>query len=139
MPARPRVRPSTAWSPASTPPGRCSSCSRSAPCRRVDGIEDVCHAVRHDREQARLAFDLVPNTWNAVVIWALKDGPLRHSELRGAIGGISAKVLTETLRRLTEYGLVRRGTNSPASAGACSDRSRRWASGRTSTARRSRS
>ncbi|ALG06776.1 winged helix-turn-helix transcriptional regulator [Kibdelosporangium phytohabitans] len=56
---------------------------------------------------ARLAFDIVSNTWNAVVIWALKDGPLRHSELRRRIGGISAKVLTETLRRLTDYGLVR--------------------------------
>nr|WP_042189778.1 helix-turn-helix domain-containing protein [Kibdelosporangium sp. MJ126-NF4] len=55
---------------------------------------------------ARLAFDIVSNTWNAVVIWALKDGPLRHSELRRRIGGISAKVLTETLRRLEDYGLV---------------------------------
>ena len=55
---------------------------------------------------ARLAFDIVANTWNAVVIWALKDGPRRHAELRRRIGGISAKVLTETLRRLAEYGLV---------------------------------
>ncbi|MFC5099349.1 winged helix-turn-helix transcriptional regulator [Kibdelosporangium philippinense] len=58
---------------------------------------------------ARLAFDIVANTWNAVVIWALKDGPRRHGELRTQIGGISAKVLTETLRRLEEYGLVTRG------------------------------
>lgn len=57
----------------------------------------------------RLAFDIVSNTWNSVVIWALKDGPLRHSELRRRIGGISAKVLTETLRRLTDYGLVAPG------------------------------
>ncbi|SMD16427.1 transcriptional regulator, HxlR family [Kibdelosporangium aridum] len=58
---------------------------------------------------ARLAFDIVSNTWNAVVIWALKDGPRRHTELREQIGGVSAKVLTETLRRLEEYGLVTRG------------------------------
>ncbi|RSM68615.1 transcriptional regulator [Kibdelosporangium aridum] len=58
---------------------------------------------------ARLAFDIVSNTWNAVVIWALKDGPRRHTELRERIGGISAKVLTETLRRLEEYGLITRG------------------------------
>ena len=56
--------------------------------------------------RARLAFDLLANTWNAVVLWALRDGPRRPGELRGHIGGISQKVLTETLRRLESNGLV---------------------------------
>lgn len=58
--------------------------------------------------RARLAFDLLANTWNAVAVWALRDGPLRHGELRARIGGISQKVLTETLRRLEFNGLVSR-------------------------------
>ncbi|MBN6052209.1 helix-turn-helix transcriptional regulator [Nonomuraea sp. RK-328] len=58
--------------------------------------------------QARLAFDLIANTWNAVVVWALRHGPRRPGELRAAIGGISPKVLTETLRRLESNGLVTR-------------------------------
>ncbi|AVH56215.1 MULTISPECIES: winged helix-turn-helix transcriptional regulator [Streptomyces] len=58
--------------------------------------------------RARLAFDLVSNTWNAVVMWALRKGPLRPGELRARIGGISAKVLTETVRRLEFNGLVER-------------------------------
>ncbi|MGC0337513.1 DNA-binding HxlR family transcriptional regulator [Streptomyces sp. SLBN-8D4] len=58
--------------------------------------------------RTRLAFDLVANTWNPVVIWALKDGPGRPGELRARIGGISQKVLTETLRRLEFNGLVAR-------------------------------
>ncbi|MFD5543566.1 winged helix-turn-helix transcriptional regulator [Streptomyces sp. NPDC127079] len=58
--------------------------------------------------RARLAFDLLSNTWNAVVLWALRDGPRRPVELRQRIGGISAKVLTETLRRLQFNGLVDR-------------------------------
>jgi DNA-binding HxlR family transcriptional regulator len=58
--------------------------------------------------RARLAFDLLSNTWNAVVIWALRDGPRRPVELRQRIGGISSKVLTETLRRLQFNGLVER-------------------------------
>ncbi|MFJ6390729.1 winged helix-turn-helix transcriptional regulator [Streptomyces sp. NPDC091972] len=58
--------------------------------------------------RTRLAFDLVSNTWNPVVIWALKDGPARPGELRARIGGISQKVLTETLRRLEFNGLVAR-------------------------------
>ncbi|MFF0298384.1 winged helix-turn-helix transcriptional regulator [Kitasatospora sp. NPDC004614] len=56
--------------------------------------------------RARLAFDLLSNTWNAVVLWSLRDGPRRPVELRERIGGISAKVLTETLRRLQYHGLV---------------------------------
>ncbi|MFI9595262.1 winged helix-turn-helix transcriptional regulator [Nonomuraea sp. NPDC052265] len=58
--------------------------------------------------QARLAFDLIANTWNAVVVWSLRHGPRRPGELRAEIGGISAKVLTETLRRLEFNGLVTR-------------------------------
>ncbi|MEV0019051.1 winged helix-turn-helix transcriptional regulator [Streptomyces tendae] len=65
--------------------------------------------------RARLAFDLFSNTWNAVVLWALRDGPRRPVELRERIGGISSKVLTETLRRLQSNGLVDRlaGPESP--------------------------
>lgn len=58
--------------------------------------------------RARLAFDLLFHTWNAVVLWALRDGPRRPVELRERIGGISSKVLTETLRRLQSNGLVER-------------------------------
>ncbi len=41
-----------------------------------------------------------------MVLWALRPGPTRHGELRARIGGISAKVLTETLRRLEYNGLL---------------------------------
>ncbi|MFD5769122.1 winged helix-turn-helix transcriptional regulator [Streptomyces sp. NPDC127049] len=58
--------------------------------------------------RARLAFDLLSHTWNAVVLWALRDGPGRPVELRQQIGGISSKVLNETLRRLQFNGLVDR-------------------------------
>ncbi|GII76813.1 HxlR family transcriptional regulator [Sphaerisporangium rufum] len=64
--------------------------------------------------QARLAFDLIGNTWNAVLLWALREGPCRPVELRGRIGGISPKVLTETLRRLEYNGLVTRRTYAEA-------------------------
>jgi len=43
-----------------------------------------------------------------VVLWARRDGPRRPGELRERIGGISRKVLTETLRRLEFNGLVAR-------------------------------
>ncbi|QKV97767.1 helix-turn-helix transcriptional regulator [Streptomyces sp. NA02950] len=51
---------------------------------------------------------MLSHTWNAVVLWSLRDGPARPGELRGRIGRISSKVLTETLRRLECNGLVER-------------------------------
>src|ERR1700754_1484973 len=58
--------------------------------------------------RTRLAFDLVSNTWNPGVLGGLRHGPRRHGELRTRIGGISAKVLTEAVRRLERDGLVSR-------------------------------
>jgi DNA-binding HxlR family transcriptional regulator len=58
--------------------------------------------------RTRLALDLLANTWNGVVVWALRHGPQRPVTLRKRIGGISAKALNETLRRLEHNGLVAR-------------------------------
>ncbi len=57
---------------------------------------------------ARTTLDLVANTWSVVVIFGLRDGPQRYGELHGRIGGVSRKVLTQTLRRLEANGLVTR-------------------------------
>jgi DNA-binding HxlR family transcriptional regulator len=43
-----------------------------------------------------------------VVLYGLSEGPVRHGDLVELIGGISRKVLTQTLRRLESHGLVRR-------------------------------
>ena len=58
--------------------------------------------------RARLVLDLLANTWHGVVVWALRHGPQRPVTLRQRIGGISAKALNETLRRLEHSGLVAR-------------------------------
>jgi DNA-binding HxlR family transcriptional regulator len=44
-------------------------------------------------------------------------GPLRYVELRDRIGGISNKMLTQTLRKLERVGLVERRTLRTAPAG----------------------
>ena len=46
--------------------------------------------------------------WTVFVINALEDGPLRFTELKTHIQGLTPKVLTETLRTLEEDGLVTR-------------------------------
>ncbi|MFI7586971.1 winged helix-turn-helix transcriptional regulator [Spongisporangium articulatum] len=57
---------------------------------------------------ARLAVEVLADKWAAVTLFALNESPRRHGELAAAIGGVSRKVLTHTLRRLEEYGLVER-------------------------------
>ena len=56
----------------------------------------------------RLTVELIADKWTAVVLYGLSEGPVRHGELVELIGGISRKVLTQTLRRLESHGLVRR-------------------------------
>jgi DNA-binding HxlR family transcriptional regulator len=56
----------------------------------------------------RAATDLFAHTWDPVALAALATGPRRRRELRATIGGISDKVLTQTLHRLLANGLVNR-------------------------------
>lgn len=56
----------------------------------------------------RLATEILADKWAALVLFGLHQQPRRHGELVTLIGGISRKVLTETLRRLQGYGLVER-------------------------------
>lgn len=62
----------------------------------------------------RAATDLFAHTWDPVVLAALRPGPLRRRELRAAIGGISDKVLTDTLHRLLASGLINRHAHAEA-------------------------
>ncbi|MHA5052519.1 winged helix-turn-helix transcriptional regulator [Streptomyces sp. SD15] len=62
----------------------------------------------------RAATDLFAHTWDPVVLAALRAGPRRRRELRVTIGGISDKVLTDTLHRLLSSGLVDRHAHAEA-------------------------
>jgi DNA-binding HxlR family transcriptional regulator len=61
----------------------------------------------------RLAVDIISDKWAVLVLFGLSQQPRRHGELAGLIGGISRKVLTQTLRRLQQYGLVERRAEAP--------------------------
>lgn len=50
----------------------------------------------------------IANKWTAMIVVVLGSGPLRFTEIRTAVDGISGKVLTETLRRLERDGVVER-------------------------------
>ncbi|WP_040796541.1 winged helix-turn-helix transcriptional regulator [Nocardia higoensis] len=62
----------------------------------------------------RLAVEIISDKWTVLVLFGLSHGPHRHGELVDLIGGgISRKVLTQTLRRLQQYGLVERRADAP--------------------------
>jgi DNA-binding HxlR family transcriptional regulator len=50
----------------------------------------------------------IGDKWSVLVVSLLGDGPLRFSELRRTIGGISQRMLTLTLRGLERDGLLSR-------------------------------
>jgi DNA-binding HxlR family transcriptional regulator len=52
--------------------------------------------------------DLIARKWTALVIAVLAGGTHRYGELLSRMGGVSQKVLTETLRALERDGLVQR-------------------------------
>jgi len=57
---------------------------------------------------SRQVLDRIGDTWSVLIVGALDSGPRRYSELAARIGGISPKMLTQTLRGLERDGLLTR-------------------------------
>lgn len=57
---------------------------------------------------SRTSLARIANKWTAMIVMALDPGRLRFGEIREAVGGISGKVLSETLRQLERDGVVSR-------------------------------
>lgn len=57
---------------------------------------------------SRGVLDHVTSRWGVLALVALRDGTLRFSELRRRIGGVSEKMLAQTLQALEEDGFVLR-------------------------------
>ena len=73
---------------------------RKGNARRGDALDPNC--------PSRIVLDRIGDKWTGLVIIALSDETLRFTQLRGRIGGVAPKVLTQTLRALERDGLVKR-------------------------------
>ena len=51
---------------------------------------------------------LIGSKWSMLLMCVLREGPTRSGELARRAGGISQKMLTQTLRELERHGLVHR-------------------------------
>lgn len=69
-------------------------------CERNDVYAAMC--------PCRDMLDLLANKWSALVIGALEEGPQRNGHLKRRLEGISPKVLSQTLKRLEDHGLLTR-------------------------------
>ena len=54
--------------------------------------------------------DLIGGKWKLVILWHLRRGTRRFSEIKGKLGNITQKILTLQLRELEEAGLISRVT-----------------------------
>lgn len=70
-------------------------------------IDTACD-VFHPDCPARSVLDILADKWTLLVLQALAKGTARPSDLRRAVGGISEKMLIQTLRKLERWGLVSR-------------------------------
>lgn len=57
---------------------------------------------------SRLILQRMGDKWTPLVFLALQSGPRRFSQVRSDIGGVTPKVLTQTLRALERDGLLTR-------------------------------
>ncbi len=69
-------------------------------CERNDVYAELC--------PCRSMLDLLANKWSALAIGVLENGPTRFGDLKRALQGVSPKVLSATLKRLEDAGLVER-------------------------------
>lgn len=52
--------------------------------------------------------ELISGKWKGLILWHLQNKTLRYGELRKALGNITQKMLTQTLRTLEEDKLITR-------------------------------
>lgn len=69
-------------------------------CRSASVYAEAC--------PSRAVLELIADKWTLLIMPALRSGPMRNGDLMRMIGGVSQKMLTQTLRELERNGLVNR-------------------------------
>jgi DNA-binding HxlR family transcriptional regulator len=68
------------------------------PVRRV--LQNEC--------AVRAALDVIKGRWKPSILFALKDGPRRFSEIQAALEEVSPQALTGQLKQLEAHGIISR-------------------------------
>ena len=70
--------------------------------------DDFPPDVFSEKCPSRAVLNHITSRWGVLVLIALQDGVLRFSALRRRIGGVSERMLAQTLRQLEKDGFIRR-------------------------------
>ena len=62
--------------------------------------------VYNERCPTRMVLDRIADKWTVLIVGALEEKTKRFGELRREVGGVSQKMLTQTLRGLERDGVV---------------------------------
>ncbi len=83
---------------------------KTAPKATPKNTKDPCFpaSVFSAKCPSRAVLEILAEKWALLLIHSLARSPARTSELRRQIGGISEKMLIQTLRRLERSGFVAR-------------------------------
>lgn len=65
-------------------------------------------ASENGKLQSQDAIELLSDKWRIAILHLLIQGPRRTNELQRALVHVSAKVMTQTLRRMERDGLIKR-------------------------------
>ena len=66
----------------------------------LNGCDEPCPIERGMR--------LIGGKWKGSILWHLQEGPLRFNELSRQLSGASKKIITERLKEMESYGLIKR-------------------------------
>jgi DNA-binding HxlR family transcriptional regulator len=71
-------------------------------------LAEVAEALYDPQYPARQVLQIIADTWTPIVLFCLRGRTRRFNELRRSIPDISKKMLTQTLRKLEQRGLLNR-------------------------------
>jgi DNA-binding HxlR family transcriptional regulator len=71
-------------------------------------MKPMTHEITNDCRPVGEILNQIGGKWTVLIINLLSSGPMRFSEIKRSIGGISQKVLTATLRDLEMDGFLTR-------------------------------
>jgi len=63
---------------------------------------------KHFNNPVELSLDIIGGKWKIPIIWILKDGPHRYSEIKKSLLKVTHKMLTQQLRELESDEIISR-------------------------------
>jgi DNA-binding HxlR family transcriptional regulator len=78
------------------------------PASGIAEMDGMCSASIEGGLMIRDLLDHLSDKWTLLVVGMLESGPVRYSEIKNRVPGISQRMLTLTLKKLERDGLVSR-------------------------------